>query len=76
MARTTLLLDDAHMLRLKNLARAQGRTMTDLINEFIAEGLAARSAPRSERVLKLPLYDMGRPRVNVADREALEAILE
>jgi hypothetical protein len=41
MARTTLRLDDTQMVRLKNLARAQGRTMTDLINEFIAEGLAA-----------------------------------
>ena len=37
MARTTLILDDTQMVRLKNLARAQGRTMTDLINEFIAE---------------------------------------
>jgi hypothetical protein len=47
--------------------------MTDSINEFIAEGLAARATPRSEQVLRLPVFDMGRPRVNLADREALEA---
>jgi len=76
MARTTLVLDDTQMLRLKSLARTQGRTMTELINEFIAEGLAARTTPQPERVLKLPVFDMGRPRVNLADREALEAIIE
>jgi hypothetical protein len=41
MARTTLRIDDTQMVLLKNPARAQGRTMTDLINEFVAEGLAA-----------------------------------
>ena len=76
MARTTLLLDDDQMMRLKDLARAQGRTMTDLVNEFIAEGLAARASPKSAQVLSLPVFDMGRPRVNLADREALEAIME
>jgi hypothetical protein len=76
MARTTLLLDDNQMARLKNLARTQGRTMTDLINEFIAEGLAARTAPKPEQALSLPVFEMGRPRVNLADREALEAIME
>jgi len=50
--------------------------MTDLINEFIAEGLAVREAPKSEQVLSLPVFDMGRPRVNLADREALEAMME
>ena len=76
MARTTLQLDDAQMMRLKDLARAQGRTMTELINEFIAEGLAARTAPKSQQVLNLPVFDLGRPRVNLADREALEAMME
>ena len=76
MARTTLLLDDNQMERLKNLARTQGKTMTDLINEFIAEGLAARTASKPEQALKLPVFEMGRPRVNLADREALEAIME
>lgn len=50
--------------------------MTDLINEFIAEGLAARAAPKSEQALGLPVFDMGRARVNLADREALEGIME
>jgi len=50
--------------------------MTELINEFIAEGLAARTSPKSEQSLSLPAFDMGRPRVNLADREALEASME
>jgi hypothetical protein len=76
MARTTLILDDIQLERLKDLARAQRRTMTDLINEFIAEGLASRTTVSPSRKLELPVFDMGRPRVNVADRQALEAIME
>ena len=76
MARTTLILDDIQLERLKDLARAQRRTMTDLINEFIAEGLASRTIVKPSRKLELPGFDMGHPRVNVADREALEAMME
>ena len=50
--------------------------MTDLVNEYVAAGLAARAAPRSEQTLGLPVFDMGRARVNLADREALEGIME
>jgi hypothetical protein len=77
MARTTLILDDTQMDRLKDLARSQRRTMTDLINEFIAEGLASRSvAGGAVRPLTLPVFRMGRPKINLADREALEAVME
>ena len=76
MGRTTLILDDLQMERLKDLARAQRRTMTDLVNEFIAEGLASRTADKVVPKLVLPAYRLGRPRVNLADREALEAIME
>jgi hypothetical protein len=76
MARTTLILDDAQMERLKDLARAQRRTMTDLVNEFIAEGLAARTMGKPARTLDLPTFRMGRPSVNLADRDALEAMME
>jgi hypothetical protein len=76
MARTTLVVDDIQLERLKDLARAQQRTMTDLISEFIAEGLASRTVAKPSRKLELPVFDMGRPRVNLADREALEAMME
>jgi hypothetical protein len=64
------------MERLKDLARAQRRTMTDLINEFIAEGLAARTTDKVIHKLVLPVFRMGRPKINLADREALQAITE
>jgi hypothetical protein len=76
MARTALVVDDIQLERLKDLARAQRRTMTDLISEFIAEGLASRTVAKPSRKLELPVFDMGRPRVNLADREALEAMME
>jgi hypothetical protein len=75
MARTTLVVDDIQLERLKDLARAHRRTMTDLISEFI-EGLASRTVAKPFRKLDLPVFDMGRPRVNLADREALEAMME
>jgi hypothetical protein len=76
MVRTTLILDDIQMMNLRKLAKAQNRTITALINEFVAEGLTNRTQKNLKRKIVLPSFDMGKPRVNLADRAALEAIME
>jgi hypothetical protein len=75
MARTTLVLEDGCIAGVRELARRQGRTMADVVNELLAEGLRRRRSRRRERVT-LPAYSMGRPRVNLADRNALEALMD
>jgi len=76
MVRTTLLLDEHLIFRIKNLAHAQDQTMTHVVHELLSEGLAKRSASKKTLALPLLSFDLGRPRVNLADREALEAVME
>jgi hypothetical protein len=75
MARTTLILEDGCIAGVRELARRQGRTMAEVVNELLAEGLRRRRGRRREPVT-LPAYSMGRPRVNLADRNALEALMD
>ena len=60
---------------IRDLARRKGRQMSDVVNELLAEGLQRRKAPE-KRSFDLPAYEMGRPRVNLGDRNALEALMD
>jgi hypothetical protein len=75
MARTTLIIDDAIMKRLRNLAHREGRRLSEVVNGLLAEGLQRRKdAPKSE--FELPVHAMGKPKVNLGDRNALEALMD
>jgi len=49
--------------------------MGEVVNELLAEGLRRRKGQRRATVA-LPAFPMGRPRVNLADRNALEAVMD
>lgn len=77
MKRTTLVLDEHNFRAAKRHAAEHGRTLSDVVNEFLRVGLARRSAAaRSGRPVAFPTYRMGRPTVNLADRDALERTME
>lgn len=63
------------MVDLKRLAAARGETLSALVDEFLAEGIRRASAPKN-RGAPLPVYKMGEPRVNVADRDQLWDFME
>lgn len=50
--------------------------MSEVVNQLLAEGLQRRRASRTKRKLSLPAFELGRPRVNLADRDALESAME
>jgi len=75
MKRTTLILHDRRLMELKRLAAERGRTLSAVVDEFLAEGLRRSSAPK-KRAVALPVFDMGEPRVNIADRDQLWEIME
>jgi len=58
MKRTTLQLDDALYRELRRRAALEGRTLTDVVERSLREGLAAAPAARRPRV-SLPSYDLG-----------------
>jgi hypothetical protein len=71
MIRTTLNLDEGCMKQLKRLARAQNRTLTDLVGEILAEGIQLREHRASVQAPKLPTYNMGVAKLDLANRHAV-----
>jgi len=74
--RTTLILDEHRFVELKRLAALRKQTLSSLVDEFLAAGVErARASRRPKLPRGLPTFAMGKPRVNVADRDQLEEFL-
>lgn len=75
MKRTTLVLEDGCMEGVRQLARREGRQISQVVNELLAEGLQRRRSRRGPAI-ELPIFSMGRPRVDLGDRSALESLID
>jgi hypothetical protein len=75
MKRTTLVLEDACIDGVRKLAHRERRQISEVVNELLAEGLQRRKATPRKRI-ELPVFHMGRPRVNLGDRNALAALMD
>ena len=75
MKRTTLVLEDACMAKIRRIAQNEGRQLSDVVNELLAEGLQRREE-RKRSGIELPRFAMGRPRINLGDRNALEGLMD
>ena len=60
---------------IRDLARREGKNMSEVANEFFAEGLRRRKT-RKRQEFEIISYSMGKPRVNLGDRNALEALMD
>ena len=58
MKRTTLQLDPALYQELRRRAASEGRTLTDVVEQVLRDGLRAAAPARKARV-SLPSYDLG-----------------
>jgi plasmid stability protein len=74
--RTTLVIDDELFRRLKQRAAAEKRTLSDVTQEVLRRGLRADTRKRKRAPVKLPTFTMGRPLVDVADRDQLYEVLD
>lgn len=73
--KTTLVIDDEVMRRLRERAAREGRTISELVEAALRRLLQAPQ--RTEAPLpELSSFDGGRPRVDVPDREALYRAME
>jgi len=75
MKRTTLILEDGCMEAVRELARKEGRQLSQVVNELLLEGIRGKRR-RGRAQVKLPAFSMGRPRVNLGDRHAVEALID
>ncbi len=73
--KTTLVIDDRVMRRLKQEAARQGRTISELV-EAALRLMLERSRVNSSKLPPLPVHDLGKMLVDVADREALYRAME
>jgi hypothetical protein len=75
MKRTTLIIEESCLEGIRNLARREGKNLSQVANELFAEGLRRRKG-RKRPEFKIASYSMGNPRVNLGDRNALEALMD
>jgi hypothetical protein len=74
--RTTLVIDDALFRELKKRAAEENRTLSQVTEEALRRGLARRPTSRPPVRVKLRSFAMGKPRVDLADRDQLFEILD
>jgi hypothetical protein len=72
--KTTLVIDDGVMAKLKREAARSGRTMSELVETALRRFLQARSEPPG--LSPLPSFKSGGALVDIADREALYRAME
>jgi hypothetical protein len=72
--KTTLILPDHVVRELRRRAARRGETRSAIVAEALRRGLAA-AEPAGE-LPPLPSYPMGRPLVDLADRDALYRALD
>ena len=71
--KTTLIIPDELMRSLKRRAATEGRTLSAVVADALRHGLAPA---RTASVPPLTTHRMGRPNVDVADRDALYRAME
>lgn len=75
MKRTTLILHERRLAELKRVAADRGQTISAVVDEFLAEGIRRAREPKRTKVA-FPVFNMGEPRVNIADRDQLWDLME
>ncbi len=74
--KTTLVIDDQVMKRLKVEAARQGRTISELVEAALRHLLEAPREKRPAKLPPLPSCKLGGALVDIADREALYEAME
>ena len=76
--KTTFNIDDNVMQQLREEAARRGVTMTAIVEAGIRHMISAREQPneRQEKPFELPSWPMGKPRVDIANRDELYRLFD
>ena len=74
--KTTLVIDDRVMLRLKEEAARTGKTLSELVEAALRSMLDHQIRPPSGKLPPLPGFRGGSPLVDISDRDALYQAME
>lgn len=75
MPRTTIDLDPSVLAELRQRSKREGKSMGQVASETLARSLAA-DAPGDDAAFEWISGDLGRPAIDLEDKEALRALLE
>jgi hypothetical protein len=64
------------MRALKREAAQRGETLSAIVAEVLHRGLTGPDTHKGAHVPQLPTHNMGKPRVDVADRDSLQRAME
>lgn len=76
MKRTTLVLEEAILEGIREIAHRRKTEMSRIVNEWLSAGLQRERSSDPAPPPVLPVFHMGLPRVNLADRDQLERHME
>lgn len=74
--RTTLVIDDELFRELKRRSAEEGRTLSAVTQEALRRGLVRRHVAGRRRRVRLRTFHMGKPSVDIADRNQLYDLLD
>jgi hypothetical protein len=74
--RTTLILEEAVMEGVRKLAHRRRTEMSRVVNELLSAGLRQANCKPPAALPELPRFQLGTPVINLADRDALAAMME
>jgi hypothetical protein len=75
MKRTTLILEDSVLEAVRDTAHRRGTDMSKVVNEWLSNGWQ-RERQEVLSPSPLPIFSMGKPAINLADRDQLEMLME
>jgi hypothetical protein len=70
--RTTIRMNDALRRQAQELAKAEGRTFTSVVEEAVTRLLAERRTPRPRKRIVLPTFSGGKPMSDAEFKAAVE----
>jgi hypothetical protein len=73
MPRTTVAIDAPILKKVQALSKSSGKTLGETISRLLEQAL--RTPPAKTRI-KLTSFDMGLPRVDLRDKEAIQKVLD
>jgi Ribbon-helix-helix protein, copG family len=74
--KTTLKIDDTVMARLRHEAVRRQKTMSELVEAALRLLFQAKGPKSKPKLRPLPTWNGGKPRVDIADRNALYDFME
>lgn len=74
--KTTLHISDPVMRKLKAEAARRKTTMSSMVESALRAYLQAKPSSAKTRGIRLPVYSMGRPRVDISNRDRLYDVMD